>query len=128
MNDRIVKEIANMDIDIKNYIESLIQDYGAILNPDQIADIVKIAVEWFHAHGFDLYNLLRSALVLKQIIGKTSPVEEFKRTLNLEGGVITVTGAKATLTVTHKDGSVDARGLHIPASCAHSIIQPPRLA
>jgi hypothetical protein len=105
-NDRIVKEIANMDIDIKNYIENT---YGAILTPDQIADIVKIAVEWFHAHNYDLYNLLKIVLVLKQIIGKKSPVEEFKRALSLEGGVITVTGGKATLTVTHKDGSVDTR-------------------
>jgi hypothetical protein len=43
--------------------------------------------------------------------GKVPPEPEAfrKYILHAEGGVYTITGAKATLTVTHKDGSVDSR-------------------
>jgi len=44
-------------------------------------------------------------------IGKEAPKPEKFRNhiIHVEGGIITLTGAKATLTVTRKDGSVDSR-------------------
>lgn len=91
--------------------------YGTALSPDQLAEYGKIAGEFLWDQGLSMgfgYVVSKIGGALKQVYhdrssGKNAPKpEEFRSyILHAKGGIITLTGCKATLTVTHKDGSVD---------------------
>jgi len=61
------------------------------------------------------YAVSKVGNALKQVYhdhatGKKAPnPEEFRKILRISGASVTISGGEATLTVTHKDGSVDSR-------------------
>jgi hypothetical protein len=121
--DKIIESFADPSKCIENYTimrgDRLNKVYGSALTPDQLDGYGWMAGQWIIEQGAGmLFGIAVSKVggALKQAYrdrasGKEAPKpEEFRKyILHVEGGVYAITGAKATLTVTHKDGSVDSR-------------------
>jgi hypothetical protein len=123
MDEEADRIIADSSVGIEIYTKMmgtrLNEVYGTAIGPDQLAEYGKIAGEFLIDQGTGVafgYVVSKIGSALKKAYhdranGKEAPKpEEFRNyILHVEGGVFTLTGGKATLTVTHRDGSVDSR-------------------
>lgn len=121
--DRIIADsptYAGSYTEIENYMQQMgpriTEVYGAAIPLDLLAQYTTHAVEWAVDHASNIYALYMIGKALKQAgrdhaseRGVPSPKEFKNYLLHVEGAITTTTFAKATLTVTHKDGSVDSR-------------------